>query len=154
MSGRTWQDMPTWLRTAVRAHHHDGGGEDETVSALTARILVDDPEFTSVIVARYVRSLVRAPKPRKRPRADRKRDALLAETARLDAEGLSLREIAERTGVAHGTVARRLAEWQTRVPEMPASIVALSRPGVSQDAGRYASPVHLPAGVTPLRRPA
>lgn len=159
MRGRNWQGIPDWLVYAVRWQHatamqqgQQRAGED-AVELLTGKVLADDPEFTRVIVARYVRTLVRAPKPRKRKK-DPRRDALMADCARLDAEGLSQRAIGELKGFSRTKVARLLAEWQTRLPEMPPHIIALSRPG-GTDTPEVVPPARdTDPNVIPLRRPA
>lgn len=124
MSGRTWLDMPEWLSFAVRVEHAlavvDGGepaGED-AVTAITGRVLAEDPEFARVLVARFVRSLVRAapvagkrPQTEKQARKARERRRLAGECAALSRDGMTLREIGEAKGVSHQTVANLIAEW-------------------------------------------
>jgi hypothetical protein len=138
MSGRTWQDIPGWLIYAVRREHaaamsegRERAGED-AAGLLTGQLLRDDPEFARVIVTRYVRTLIQAPKQRKRTGKDRARDRerlpVMADCVRLSEAGLSLREIGEAKGLSHTTVRKLIAEWQTRLPEMPAEIIRLSRP--------------------------
>lgn len=159
MSDRTWQEMPGWLVYDVRAEHAlaakagEAAPGERAVTAITDRLLQDDPEFARLVISRYVRSLLRAPKPRKRKK-DADRDRLMADCVRLDAEGLALRAIGERKGIGKSTVARLLAEWQARLPEMPPHIIALSRPSVPE-----ATPAGTPRrdsdpNVIQLRRPA
>lgn len=159
MSGQNWQGIPDWLIYAVRWQHaeamskgHERAGE-EAVEYLADRLLADDPAFARVIVERYVRTLVRAPKPRKRKR-DGERDRLMADCARLDAEGLSQRAIGELKGFSRTKVARLLAEWQTRLPEMPPHIIALSRPGGTDTPEAVPPARDTDPNVIPLRRPA
>lgn len=161
MSARNWQGIPDWLLYAVRASHVDAAkaGEDRAgegaVNLLTNQLLADDPEFARVIVSRYVRSLVRAPKPRKRERKKaRCRDEVIGACVRLDAEGLSLRAIGERLGISHATVRRMLAEWQTRLPEIPPDLLALSQPAVTQTVLAVTPQRSSNPNVIPLRRPA
>ena len=159
MSVRTWQDMPDWLNMAVRACRALGNRTDEEiVEHLAARVLAEDPEFTRLLAARFVASLVRAPKPRRRGKSDIARDMVLAQCARLSAEGRSLRAIGEELGISRQTVANYIAEWQMCRPEMTPAAVRESRAAVN--AERQNKPAGLTPevdtdpNVIPLRRPA
>jgi hypothetical protein len=132
VSDRTWQDMPGWLNLTIRACRAAGSRtEDETVEHLTGRILAEEPEFARLLVSRYVRSLVRAPKPRKREKGDLRRDILMARCFRLSAEGSSLRAIGALLGISRQTVANYIAEWQMCLPEMAPAAIRHSRPDVN-----------------------
>jgi len=163
MTAGRWQDMPDWLIYAVRRQHAIAmkeGGEragEEAVAHLTERVLSDDPEFARVVVGRYVRSLIRAPKPRRRGKAGG-RERLMADCARLSAEGLSLRAIGEQKGLSHTAVRKILAEWQTRLPEMPAELIRIATPLETQSGNLatagFTAPVSSNPNVIALRRPA
>lgn len=158
-----WQDIPDWVIYAVRMHHaaamtegHERAGE-EAVEQLADKVLRDDPEFARVIVARYVRSLVRAPKPRKRGKAG-DRERLMADCARMSAEGLSLRAIGELKGISHTAARKLIAEWQTSLPEMPADLIVMATPAetpaVNPSTDGFPAQVSTDPNVIPLRRPA
>lgn len=158
-----WHDIPDWLIYAVRGQHaaamRDGqerAGED-AVTELADRVLRDDPDFARVIVARYVRSLIQAPKARRRGKPGQ-RERLMADCARMRAEGLSLRAIGEQKGLSHTAVAKILAEWETRLPEMPADLVRaatpMETPAVNLAGTRFTAPVSTDPDVIPFRRPA
>jgi hypothetical protein len=159
----TWQDIPDWLIYAVRWHHAaamENGAEragEEAVAHLTEKVLRDDPGFASVVVARYVRSLVRAPKQRRRGKPG-DREKRMAQCSRMRAEGQSLRAIGERLGISHTTVSKLLAEWDTRLPEMPAELIRiaspLETPGVNLHADGFTPQVSADPNVIALRRPA
>jgi hypothetical protein len=162
MSAR-WQDMPDWLVYAVRWQHaaamQDGqerAGE-EAIQSLTDKLLRDDPEFARIVVARYVRTLVRAPKPKKRGKSG-ERERLMADCARMSAEGLSLRAIGEAKGISHTAVRNLLAEWQTRLPEMPADLIRLAAPvetlAVNLAVAGFTPQVSTDPNVLAFRRPA
>lgn len=158
-----WQDIPDWLIYAVRGQHaaamRDGqerAGED-AVAELAERVLRDDPEFARVVVARYVRSLIQAPKARRRGKPG-ERELLMADCARMDAEGMSLRAIGEQKGISHTAVRKILAEWRTRLPEMdPALILAATPVETEAETNHitgFPAQVSSDPNVIPLRRPA
>jgi hypothetical protein len=161
MSGRTWQDMPEWLVYAVRWQHAEAMEQgieragEEAVETLTARIFDKDPEFARIIVARYVRGLVRAPKPRRRGKAG-EREQRMADCARMSAEGKSLRAIGEAKGLSHTAVRKILAEWDARLPEMPPALVRAATPletqAVNPSAGGFTPQVSADPTVIPFRR--
>ena len=151
MSGPNWQDTPDWLIFAARASRSAADGGEGAVTRLADAVLRDDPEFARAVIARYVRSLVRVPKKR-RAKKTRTRDEVLAACARLEAEGLSLRAIGERLGISHSTARRMLAEWQVRLPEMPAELVQLSHPRVTKATPSVTPPRSSDPNVIPLRR--
>lgn len=165
MSERNFQDVPDWLVNAVRGEHvtaqmdgRDRAGDD-AVERLAARALADDPEFARAIVERYVRSLVRAPKPRRRTKDDKARDRLMAECARMDAEGMSRRAIGEAKGISRQTAANLVAEWRACSREMSPDLIRLATPGRQPEAAK--EPAALPPQIdaprpnlTLLRRPA
>ena len=123
MSGRTWQDMPGWLPSEVRRSHARAlaagqvAAGDDAVSAITDRVLAEDPEFARVLVARFVGSMVRAAPAAGARREDDKqrrkaaaRQNLAGQCADLRAAGLGLREIGRMKGISHQTVANLIAE--------------------------------------------
>jgi hypothetical protein len=133
VSGRNWQGIPDWLVYAVRWQHatamqagQERAGED-AVDLIAGKVLADDPEFARVIVSRYVRSLVAAPKPRKRGKPG-EHEHRLARCARMSAEGKSLRAIGRVEGISHTRVGQLLAEWVTRLPEMDAELIRAATP--------------------------
>lgn len=161
MIARNWQDMPDWLVYAIRGQHaaamtegRQGAGE-EAVERLTTRILAADPDFARVIIGRYVRTLVRAPKPRRRGKPG-EREQLMADCARMSAEGLSLRAIGEQKGLSHTAVRKILAEWATRLPEMDPAIIRraalVETPAVNLPAAGFTPQVSTDPNVIPLRR--
>lgn len=161
MSDRNWQGIPDWLIYAVRREHaaaiRDGAqsaGED-AVENLAARVLRDDPEFTRVIVTRYLRTLVRAPKARKRGKPG-ERERLMADCARMSAEGMSLRAIGERVDLSHTAVRKILAEWETRLPEMDPALIRRAMlagtPAVNLPVAGFTPQVSADPNVIPLRR--
>jgi hypothetical protein len=163
MTAPNWQGIPDWLIYAVRWKHaaamaegRERAGED-AVQQLTDKVLADDPGFTRLVVERYVRSLVRAPKPKRHGKPGA-RERLMAGCARMSAEGKSLREIGEANGIAHTSVRRLLAEWQTRLPEMDPELIRLAAPMEQEAEPGYSGGVTpgVPAdpNVIPLRRPA
>jgi hypothetical protein len=164
MTARTWQGIPDWLIYAVRWQHAEAmtegrerAGED-AVQKLTDKVLAGDPEFARVIVERYIRSLVRAPKARKRTKDDKARDRLMAECARMSAEGMSLRAIARAKGISHQSAANLIAEWQACLPEMSPDLIRLATPAVNlprqNGAADLTASVDSDPNVIPLRRPA
>lgn len=163
MAGRTWQDIPDWVIFSVRFAHHDAKAEgrqragSDAIAPLAARILAEDPGFARVIVEQYVRTLIRAPKPRRRKKTG-ERELLMADCVRLSAEGQSLRAIGQAKGISHTTVRKLIAEWQTRFPEMPAEIVRVAIPvetaSVNPQNGGFTAQVSSDPNVIPLRRPA
>lgn len=167
MSGRNWQGIPDWLVYAVRWQHgvamqagHERAGKD-AVELLTGKVIADDPEFTRVIVGRYVRSLVSAPKPRKsgKPGVHEHR---MARCARMHAEGESLRAIGRVEGISHTRVRALLAEWVARLPDMDAELIRAATPEapraetlpVNPQAGGFTAEFPDGQNVIPLRRPA
>jgi hypothetical protein len=159
VSGPNWQDTPDWLIFAVRASHalaRQAGGKsagEEDVARLADKILRDDPAFARVIIARHVRTMVQAPAPRQRKK-DGARDLLMADCARLSAEGLSLRAISRQKGIHHTTTRRLVAEWQMRLPEMTGDLIRLATPAVAGTALHATAAVATHPNVIPLRRPA
>jgi hypothetical protein len=160
MSGRTWLDMPGWLRFDVRRHHAlavmDGAGAagEDAVSAITDRVLDEDPEFARVLVARYVRSLVRAaPAAGKRPVTEKQkrkasaRKRLAGECAALSDAGTTLRDIGEAKSISRQTVANLIAEWLMSSDAARSRQSLLSRNGADLTAEVDKSP-----NVIPLRR--
>ena len=153
MSGRNWQGIPDWLVYAVRWQHAtamQAGGkraDEGAVDFLAGKVLADDPEFTRVIVTRYVRTLVSAPAPRKRGKPG-EHEQRMARCARMRAEDMSLRAIGRAEGISHTRVRQLLAEWATRLPEMDPALVRAANPetfAVNQD---LAAPPPEPAGFT------
>lgn len=165
MSARNWQGIPDWLIYAVRWQHATAmqAGEkragENAVELLTGKVLADDPEFARLIVARYVRTLVSAPKPRRRGQPG-EHEHQMARCARMHAEGMSLRAIGRAEGISHGRARSLLAEWVTRLPEMDAGLIRaatpLEAPAVSPQAALEApeltAEVYSYPNVTPLRR--
>jgi lambda repressor-like predicted transcriptional regulator len=160
VSGPNWQDNPDWLVFAVRASHAlarqsgEKGAGEEDVARLADKVLRDDPEFARLVIARHVRTLVLAPAAKRRKKRNPERDRLMAECARLSAEGLSLRAIGRQTGVSHLTVRSLVAEWQMRLPEMTADLIQLATPAVRETTPRLTAVVTNDRNVIPLRRPA
>jgi hypothetical protein len=163
MAGRNWQGIPDWLIYAVRWQHAEAMTEgreragSDAVRYLTDKLIADDPEFTRAVVESYVRSLVRAPKPRKRGKAG-ERERLMADCARMAAEGKSLRAIGDAHGITHTAVRKILAEWRTRLPEMDPALIRLAVPleteAETNHSGGFPAQVSSDPNVIPLRRPA
>lgn len=115
--------MPGWLPSEVRRSHARAlaAGQkvagDEAVSAITDRVLAEDPEFARALVSRFVRSMTQAAPAAGRKHGDGKqkrkaaaRQVLAEQCAQLSAAGMTLREIGRTTGVSHQTVANLIAE--------------------------------------------
>ena len=88
---------------------------------------------------------------RKTPRRG-SRDKRMATVARLHAEGLSLRQIAQRLAIHHSTVAADLARWQCERPNV-VPLVSENAVGTYPQRGnfRQANPTG-DSKVIPLRR--
>jgi transcriptional regulator with XRE-family HTH domain len=88
----------------------------------------------------------------------RERERRMADCARMRAEGLSLRAIGQRHQISHTSVRKLLAEWDTRLPEMPAELVRIASPlenrGVNPSPGGFTPPLSSDPDVITLRRPA
>lgn len=163
MSGRNWQGIPDWLIYAVRWQHAEAmskGREragDDAVQYLAGKVLADDPEFARVIVERYVRTLVSAPKPREHGKAG-EHEHRMTRCARMHAEGKSLRAIGRAEGISHTRVSQLLAEWVTRLPEMDPALVRAATPletlAVNPQPAGFTARVSTGPNVIPLRRPA
>jgi lambda repressor-like predicted transcriptional regulator len=158
MSGPNWQDTPDWLIFAVRASHalaRQAGGKaaaEEDIARLTDKVLRDDPEFARLVVARHVRTLVQAPAAKRQKKRNPERDRLMADCARLSAEGMSLRAIGREKGVSHLTVRSLIAEWQMRLPEMTAELIRLATPAGRQTTSGLTAAITNNPNVIPLRR--
>lgn len=164
MSGRTWQGMPGWLPFEVRRHYalavQAGLGEsgDGAVDAMTEKVLREAPEFARMLVARHVRSMVRAdlaarkrrkPETEKQARKARERMRLGQECAAMSADGWTLREIGRAKKVSHQTAANLIAEWL-----MSSGAEASRQKALSKTALDLTQEVDDPPKLTLLRRPA
>jgi hypothetical protein len=160
VSDRTWQDMPGWLQFEVRLHRARAvaAGLDETaedaVAAIPGKVLADDPEFARLLVARFVRSLVRAaPAAGKRPATEkqekkaRERRRLAQECAALADGGMTLREIGRAKGISHQTAANLISEWLMSVDSTISRQDSPSKSATDLTAD-------FDTNVVPLRRPA
>jgi hypothetical protein len=156
--------MPGWLPFEVRRRYAlaalDGreGAAEGDVQAIADKVLSEAPEFARLLVARHVRSMVRAdlaarkrkkPETEKQARKARERKRLAEECAALSVDGWTLREIGAAKGVSHQTVANLVAEWlmsaDAAVSRQKAAVKTVPDLTAGFDRGR---------NVIPLRRPA